>query len=171
MTWVTLSKSLTFRRSVGHSKHNCLQDWTNFTGLGHCKLSEFLTRVMQRGYTWNIVFMFCIIHRPRIIFVTNQILPSSQVMLLCICVGGHNYHICVWGSNLIGGQLWCQSTWRRCVIETLSSLIARFMGPIWGQKGPGGPHVGPMNFAFRVISGLMCREFSWHGWIPPAKGW
>ena len=21
------------------------------------------------------------------------------------------------------------------------------MGPIWGQQGPGGPHVGPMNFA------------------------
>ena len=30
-------------------------------------------------------------------------------------------------------------------------LIARFMGPtmwpIWGRQGPGGPHVGPMNFA------------------------
>ena len=22
------------------------------------------------------------------------------------------------------------------------------MGPIWGRQGPGGPHVGPMNFAF-----------------------
>ena len=22
------------------------------------------------------------------------------------------------------------------------------MGPIWDRKGPGGPHVGPMNFAF-----------------------
>ena len=21
------------------------------------------------------------------------------------------------------------------------------MGPIWGQQDPGGPHVGPMNFA------------------------
>ena len=20
------------------------------------------------------------------------------------------------------------------------------MGPIWGRQGPGGPHVGPMNF-------------------------
>ena len=24
------------------------------------------------------------------------------------------------------------------------------MGPIWGRKGPGGPHVGPMNFAIWV---------------------
>ena len=24
------------------------------------------------------------------------------------------------------------------------------MGPIWGQQGPGGPHVGPMNFAIWV---------------------
>ena len=27
------------------------------------------------------------------------------------------------------------------------SPIARFMGPIWGRQDPGGPHVGPMNFA------------------------
>ena len=25
------------------------------------------------------------------------------------------------------------------------------MGPIWGRQGPGGPHVGPMNFAIWVI--------------------
>ena len=31
-----------------------------------------------------------------------------------------------------------------------STLIARFMGPIWGRQGPGGPHVGPMNFAIWV---------------------
>ena len=31
------------------------------------------------------------------------------------------------------------------------TLIARFiganMGPIWNRQDPGGPHVGPMNFA------------------------
>ena len=26
------------------------------------------------------------------------------------------------------------------------------MGPIWGQQDPGGPHVGPMNFAVWGIS-------------------
>ena len=35
------------------------------------------------------------------------------------------------------------------------ALIARFMGPtwgpIWGRQDPGGPHVGPMNFAIWVI--------------------
>ena len=25
------------------------------------------------------------------------------------------------------------------------------MGPIWGRQDPGGPHVGPMNFAIWVI--------------------
>ena len=25
------------------------------------------------------------------------------------------------------------------------------MGSIWGQQGPGGPHVGPMNYAFWAI--------------------
>ena len=27
----------------------------------------------------------------------------------------------------------------------------RFMGPIWGRQVPGGPHVGPMNFAIWVV--------------------
>ena len=30
------------------------------------------------------------------------------------------------------------------------TLIARYMGPIWGRQDPGGPHVGPMNFAIWV---------------------
>ena len=25
------------------------------------------------------------------------------------------------------------------------------MGPIWGRQGPGGPHVGPMNFAILEV--------------------
>ena len=25
------------------------------------------------------------------------------------------------------------------------------MGPIWGRQDPGGPHVGPMNFAIWVM--------------------
>ena len=29
----------------------------------------------------------------------------------------------------------------------VTSLIARLMGPTWGRQDPGGPHVGPMNFA------------------------
>ena len=29
----------------------------------------------------------------------------------------------------------------------IMSLIARFMGPIWGRQDPGGPHVGPMKLA------------------------
>ena len=38
------------------------------------------------------------------------------------------------------------------------------MGPIWGRQDPGGPHVGPMNFAllvayrnhFMLKSGFIC---------------
>ena len=26
------------------------------------------------------------------------------------------------------------------------------MGPIWGRQGPGGPHVGPMNFVIWVTA-------------------
>ena len=47
------------------------------------------------------------------------------------------------------------------------ALIARFMGPIWGWQDPGGPRVGPMNFA---MGGLWCN-----GWLPslgePQQWW
>ena len=29
------------------------------------------------------------------------------------------------------------------------------MGPIWGRQDPGGPHVGPMNFAIWVTTRLL----------------
>ena len=60
------------------------------------------------------------------------------------------------------------------------------MGPIWGRQDPGGPHVGPMNFAiwvcyiswwrhqmetfFRVTGPLILwGEFTGHWWIPLTK--
>ena len=29
------------------------------------------------------------------------------------------------------------------------------MGPIWGRQDPGGPHVGPMNFAIWVVTSIV----------------
>ena len=37
-----------------------------------------------------------------------------------------------------------------------SKIHGAYMGPTWGQQDPGGPHVGPMNLAIRVI----LHEFS-----------
>ena len=31
--------------------------------------------------------------------------------------------------------------------DEIKTLIARLMGPICGRRDPGGPHVGPINFA------------------------
>ena len=39
------------------------------------------------------------------------------------------------------------------------------MGPIWGRQDPGGPHVGPMNFAIWEV--IACRQFEveiHHSW-------
>ena len=33
------------------------------------------------------------------------------------------------------------------------------MGPIWGREDPGGPHVGPMNFAIWVV--VLCKIYSY----------
>ena len=45
-------------------------------------------------------------------------------------------------------------------ISCLYALIARVHGanmrPIWGREVPGGPHVGPMNFAISVANLAFC---------------
>ena len=33
-----------------------------------------------------------------------------------------------------------------------SKVAGAIMGPIWGQQDPGGPHIGPMNFAIWGIT-------------------
>ena len=43
---------------------------------------------------------------------------------------------------------WCiTSPILRIKWNTDSKVHGANMGPIWGRQGPGGPHVGPMNFA------------------------
>ena len=54
------------------------------------------------------------------------------------------------------------------VIDTFSNIFKRIpdgkihganMGPIWGRRDPGGPHVGPMNLAFwDNIMGINCDK-------------
>ena len=36
---------------------------------------------------------------------------------------------------------------RMCDIIPDSKVHGTYMGSIWGRQGPGGPHVGPMDFA------------------------
>ena len=37
--------------------------------------------------------------------------------------------------------------WLLCITIPDSKVHGTNMGPIWGRQDPGGPHVGPMNFA------------------------
>ena len=42
------------------------------------------------------------------------------------------------------------------------------MGPTWGRQDPGGPHVGPMNFALWVQTVLLlCRDEKQNDNKPP----
>ena len=60
--------------------------------------------------------------------------------------------------------------WRLCITDATSSpnddpdnnVHGANMGPIWGRQDPGGPHVGPMNFAISQVlsptAKLCCLE-------------
>ena len=39
-----------------------------------------------------------------------------------------------------------------------SKVHGAYMGPTWGRQDPGGPYVGPMNLAIRVV--LFHNDFS-----------
>ena len=94
----------------------------------------------------------------------------------------HNIH-------LFGSQL--PSCWFRPILSAIrrsNYLLATFknnvadvnglpdskvhganMGPIWGRKDPGGPHVGPMKFAiwadiYRKLMILQTRCLQWYRW-------
>ena len=44
-----------------------------------------------------------------------------------------------------------------------SKVHGAYMGPTWGRQDPGGPHVGPMNLAIRVVHSLY---FSYALYLP-----
>ena len=56
------------------------------------------------------------------------------------------------------GLLWFKRVWRLIALRGVtipaspdSKVHEANMGPIWGRQDPGGPHVGPMNFAIWVF--------------------
>ena len=60
--------------------------------------------------------------------------------------------------------VWCE--WRRCIPDNLctypdSKVHGANMGPIWGRQDPGGPHVGPMNFALWVMLQNVNVQLPW----------
>ena len=45
--------------------------------------------------------------------------------------------------------------------QTDSKVHGASMGPIWGRQGPGGPHIGPMNFAIWADYESVSLSISW----------
>ena len=73
-------------------------------------------------------------------------------------------------------------SWDKLLTAPDSKVHGANMGPIWGRQDPGGPHVGPMNFAiwdsisgdyvlWRLrITGTLLWECTSHRWILLTKG-
>ena len=82
--------------------------------------------------------------------------PLLSICHSCIGFEGSSFHInvhqCIWGFYIHGLiQILITATCRvwQSLKQTTPSSKVRWanMGPIWGRQDPGGPHVGPMNFA------------------------
>ena len=55
-------------------------------------------------------------------------------------------------NNLQGRKMSCEQTLSSLSVRNASDnkVHGANMGPIWGRQDPGGPQVGPMNFAIWV---------------------
>ena len=70
----------------------------------------------------------------------------------------------------MGGLLWVESLISILPNEVTAVLNAipdskvhgANMGPIWGRQDPGGPHVGPENFAIWDIIIMIIISYSWY---------
>ena len=71
----------------------------------------------------------------------NQIKPSKQSSMYAHCMG-HTVLYTILSMMLL--PIWLR---KRCPD---SNVHGTSMRPIWGREDPGGPHVGPMNFAIWV---------------------
>ena len=95
--------------------------------------------------------------------VLFESLPGQDKLMLSISNTGLVYGISwVWsGKQLIIYKWWplvpnvnaylLHHIARLDVNSPGSNVHGANMGPIWGRQDPGGPHVGPMNFAIWVI--------------------
>ena len=75
---------------------------------------------------------------------------------------------------VLEGTARCRLKWGRNIPD--SKVHRANMGPIWGQQDPGGPHVGPMNFAFwdgavtdTPVDGLLGRVLDRY-WLQMSMG-
>ena len=105
---------------------------------------------MQRCSNAKRVLMGFIHHAVCWTHWCNFLIPRWQhARLLVTCVPWVHF-INLSNSRWILGvfndfKIW--TTFYICSLSSKRPLIARFMGLTWGRQDPGGPHVGPMNFA------------------------
>ena len=87
--------------------------------------------------------------------LTIDIIDSGNGLALCswqaiIWINGAKvlrYYLAVLDHNVLWILLFYEIIHSIYPFLVWASLIAKFMGPTWGQQDPGGPHVGPMNLA------------------------
>ena len=94
------------------------------------------------GYTGNTGACF----QGGMISSRNTTICLSQLTMLCLPLTKwhRNKDISIYGIDLSFPQYYCWTS--QCLIPD-SKVHGANMGPIWGRQDPGGPHVGPMNFA------------------------
>ena len=91
-------------------------------------------------------------------WISYDCLSGSEVIM----VGMHELTITQLQQNTIKSELW---TWYQRYSD--SKVHGANMGLIWGRQGPGGPHVGPVNFVIWIYC-MLSNVHRNNAWLPLA---
>ena len=103
----------------------------------------------------GIVYWSCV--RPGFACPDPSCVCGERYQPSCVCDGAVCADVrCVWSSTVFGRT---KAGWQRWVVSIVgnvrsfhvnSNIHGANMGPTWGRKDPGGPHVGLLNLAISV---------------------
>ena len=134
----------------------------------------------------DIFFFTCVIYRLYLNYYIDTYTPNPaqpshpwQTIPHWKISNPINYSLCL---ILCYGHGFCWRTWTDIIQITLINVIVTWnlypdskdhganMGPTWVLPAPGGPHIGPMNLAIRVVFWIFRSSEILLKWCPMACG-
>ena len=87
---------------------------------------------------------------PIVVILFHGCVPEELYHHILSVVSYISWESWAFASIIAMQSMMCASNWVQYGLSVPDSKIhGANMGPIWGRQDPGGPHVGPMNFAIR----------------------
>ena len=147
------------------AKHSKRKGWSwlmvcySYTVVGDTNYLFFIQNCQWPGENWETYEFKSLVYKLTVVTVVPDVTSPLYTKIVTTSFGS-----CLCASTAIETLKRHVKHKRRLVVEAAwsfsgihmssnfpdSKVIGTNMGPIWGRQDPGGPYVGPMNFAILV---------------------